>query len=271
MSIFLELSPGLSFVIICAITVAMAVLGLHLVRGKYKPEILKENHEVAAIIFNAFGLLYAVVVAFVVFVVWGRYDDAGKNIELEASQASDLFYVSKGFPDSINKPIRQALYDYASSVSTEEYQDLPKGKTSAKTLDAVKRLMALFSKMDIKAIPNPYIYEESFKGLNNMLQYRRLRVFAAQDSVPAVIWVVLLVGGIITVTYTYFFGVKKIFPQYVMTAALTITLTLILFLVFILDHPFTGTSSVGISSMKTVSDGMKKGVEADNTPPSIPK
>ena len=54
--------------IVSAITTFVALVGLHFVRKKYSTEVLKENHEVAAIIFNAFGLFYGVIMAFVVFV-----------------------------------------------------------------------------------------------------------------------------------------------------------------------------------------------------------
>ena len=68
MQSLLNLPPAISFLIVSAITTALALAGLRFVRKKYSTEVLKENHEVEAIIFNAFGLLYAVVVAFVVFV-----------------------------------------------------------------------------------------------------------------------------------------------------------------------------------------------------------
>ena len=73
----------ISFLLVAVITTALAATGLHFVRRKYPTEVLKENHEVAAIIFNAFGLLYGVVVAFVVFVTWSGYDDATKNLQME--------------------------------------------------------------------------------------------------------------------------------------------------------------------------------------------
>lgn len=86
---------ALSFLFVSTITTTIAVAGLYVVRRKYSAEILKENHEVAAIIFNAFGVLYAVVVAFVVFVTWEGYDDATKNLQLEASQVIDSLAVPK--------------------------------------------------------------------------------------------------------------------------------------------------------------------------------
>jgi len=73
-----------------------------------------------------------------------------------------------------------------------------------------------------------------------------------------VIWLVLLIGGLITVSYTYFLGVKNIRAQYLMTAALTVSITLILVLIYILDHPFTGTSSVSVEPLRQAMDEMQR-------------
>jgi uncharacterized protein YacL len=70
MQYLLYLPAPVSFFIVSAITTFFALAGLYLVRKKYSADVLKENHEVAAIIFNAFGLFYGVMVAFVVFVTW---------------------------------------------------------------------------------------------------------------------------------------------------------------------------------------------------------
>src|SRR5207253_7555349 len=107
MPFLLNWPPGISFFLVAAITTALACVGLHFVRRKYPAEVLKENHEVAAMIFNAFGLLYGVVVAFVVFVTWSGYDDATKNLQLEASDTIDLFYSTKVLPESVSKVIQQ--------------------------------------------------------------------------------------------------------------------------------------------------------------------
>ncbi len=267
MSFILELPAIVSFLIVCAVTVLITVTGLRIVRKRYPHEVLKENHEVAAVMFNAFGLLYAIVVAFVVFVTWGRYDEAGKNLELETSQAADIFFISKAFPDSTSKQIRQALSEYTIAVVEEEFITMSQGKPSTKTVDAVKKLNHIFLTMDTKTMANTIVYEEAFKRLNDMTQYRRLRIFASKDSIPMVIWLVLIAGAVIMVSYTYFFGIKKVLPQNLMTAALTITVTLILFLIFILDHPFVGSTAVSSDPMKQVMESMKKGVANDNAPP----
>src|SRR4030095_17199463 len=113
MQFLLNLPSAISFLIVSLITTAAALAGLRFVRKKYLTEVLKENHEVAAIIFNTFGLLYAVVVAFVVFVTWSGYDDATKNLEMEANETIDIFHIAKAFPEPVRTTIRQGLMDYA--------------------------------------------------------------------------------------------------------------------------------------------------------------
>jgi succinate dehydrogenase hydrophobic anchor subunit len=77
--------------------------------------------------------------------------------------------------------------------------------------------------------------------------------------VPTAVWLVLLVGGIFTVFYTFFFGMKNVKAQYFMTTTLTVTITLILFLIYVLDHPFTGASKVSTEPMTKVMEVMQNG------------
>ena len=109
MQFLLNLPPPISFFIVSAIPTFFALFGVHLVRKKYSADVLKENHEVAAIIFNAFGLFYGVMVAFVVFVTWSGYDDATKNLQMESSEALDIYHSAESFPDPAKKVIQQAL------------------------------------------------------------------------------------------------------------------------------------------------------------------
>jgi drug/metabolite transporter (DMT)-like permease len=76
--------------------------------------------------------------------------------------------------------------------------------------------------------------------------------------VPPVVWLVLLVGSVISISYTYFFGMKNIRAQYLIAASLTVTITMILFLIYVLDHPFTGASKVSAEPLKDVIEIMQK-------------
>jgi Na+/proline symporter len=249
---------ALSFFLVSAVTTAVAVAGLYLVRKRFPADVLKENHEVAAIIFNAFGVLYAVVVAFVVFVTWNGYDEATKNLQLEASQVIDLFHSAKAFPDPASKVIRDGLITYTNSVHNDELRRMAGGDIGVYSTGSLRNLIAVFDGMNDQSLPNKEVYMEALRRLNNLAEYRRLRIFAGNDVVPPMMWLVMLVGGLITVLYTYFFGARNIRAQYIMTSALTIMISLILFLVYVLDHPFTGSGRVSARPFSEAMELMQK-------------
>jgi Na+/proline symporter len=250
MRFLLQLAPPISFFIVSAVTTFFSLAGLYAVRRKYSAEVLKENHEVAAIIFNAFGLFYGVLVAFVVFVTWSGYDEATKNLQLEASEALDIFHSAEAFPDPARKIIQQGLRDYITAVYSNEVPAMAGGDISVNFGGAHTDVRKLFDQMDVTSIPNRELYAESLRRLNNLAQYRRLRIFAGNDTNPPVIWLVLLVGGVFAVSYTFFFGMKNIRAQYLITTTLTVMITSILFLIYVLDHPFTGSSRVSLEPLR---------------------
>jgi Na+/proline symporter len=259
MRFLLNLQPPVSFFIVCGTTTFIALAGLHLVRKKYSAEVLKENHEVAAIIFNAFGLFYGVMVAFVVFVTWNGYDEATKNLQLEASEALDIFHSAESFPDSSKKIIQEGVREYIAAVYNDEVKKMSVDDISLYSGGAHAELRTLFNQMDATSIPNRELYAESLRCLNNLAQYRRMRIFAGNDTVPPVIWLVLLVGGVFAVSYTFFFGMKNIKAQYLITTTLTVTVTSILFLIYVLDHPFTGTSRVSLEPLRQAMASTQEG------------
>ena len=258
MRFLLNLPPAISFLVVSAVTTTIALAGLRYVRKKYPAEVLKENHEVAAIIFNAFGLLYGVVVAFVVFVTWSGGEGVADSKIAVANETDDIFHITEAYPDPARKMIQQALMDYVASVYDDELKRMSQGDISLHSNRAMATLITDFYQIDEKSVPNRELYGESLRGINKLAEYRRLRIFAGNNTIPSVIWVVLLVGGLITVSYTYFLGVKNIRAQYLMTAALTVTITLILVLIYILDHPFTGASSVSLKPLKEIIEIMQK-------------
>jgi uncharacterized protein DUF4239 len=258
MEFLLELWPPVSFFIVSAVTTVLALTGLYLVRKKYPAEVLKENHEVAAIIFNAFGLFYGVMLAFVVFVTWSGYSDATKDLEMEANLADDLFHISKAFQEPARTVMQKGMLDYVTSVQNDELQRMARGEIEIHTTGTMSGLITAFYQLDEKSFPNRQIYAEALSRLNNLAEYRRLRIFTGNDTVPQVVWLVLLVGALFTVCFNYLFGMKNIRAQYLITATLTITMSQILFLIYVLDHPFTGASRISTEPLRQVMEVMQQ-------------
>src|SRR5437764_431334 len=84
----------------------LSVLGLLLVRRRVSLKFLETHHEVAGYFVATYGTLYAVLLAFAVFVVWVDFKDAQSNLELESNQIADLYRMAQAFPEQFRTPIQ---------------------------------------------------------------------------------------------------------------------------------------------------------------------
>jgi len=247
----LYLHPATSFTIVSIVATTAISIMLICTRKTIRIEWLKENHDLAAAIYNAFGLIYAVLVAFVVYASWNSYDTTKRNIEIEANKIAALYLDASAFDEPLKTNIRVAIANYTQAI-IDEWPLLANGmKGTQKSSDAHWEIWNAYLNINTN-MKNIYLYEESLRQLNTMTEYRRLRRFASKESTPEAIWIVLLVGGVISPLFTLFFGTKHIKTHCVMTAAYTVINAMVLYLIFIFSHPFTGSCAVSDAPFKSI-------------------
>jgi hypothetical protein len=66
------------------------------------------------------------------------------------------------------------------------------------------------------------------------------------------LWILLLSGGLIMILFTYFFGIRNLRAQMLMTAALASQIAFILFLIAAIDRPFDGVMQIGPQPFRSV-------------------
>ena len=73
-----------------------------------------------------------------------------------------------------------------------------------------------------------------------------------REGIPRLLWVVLMLGGVITVSFTYLFGLKSNVAHALMVAALTLLICGILYTIAEFDNPFSGIVEIGPDAFKEV-------------------
>jgi hypothetical protein len=230
-------------IFICVV-MAISVLGLTIVRRFANIEWLKRQHDVASFFFLMVGTLYAVLIAFAIFVVWTQFQDAGSNLEHEANEVGDLSRMSLALPDPLRQNIRLALIDYIDSVLQYEFPAMAEGRESPQTWEAVQKLWDVYNDGDPAGAKAQAYYAESLRHLNDLSNFRRTRLFTSRGTVPPTLWYLLDSGGILLIAFTYFFGHESLRSQAAMTAALAGILAFSLYLIVAYDSPYSGAARV---------------------------
>src|SRR6185312_9885527 len=90
----------------------IAVLLLLVVRQAIPPDDLRGSSDAVGNYLQTVGGIYAVLLAFIVYVVWGQFNDARTYIEREATALVDLHRTASGLPKTTRIEIQQALRHY---------------------------------------------------------------------------------------------------------------------------------------------------------------
>ncbi|WP_169405662.1 DUF4239 domain-containing protein [Deinococcus apachensis] len=226
--------------------------GMGLVRRSVRLSTLEEHREVAGFVYAVIGVVYAVLLAFVVIVAWEEQGEARTRVEREANALADLYRGARAFPAEARMARREDLRSYAETVVGREWPALARGGASPETQQAYDGLWAGYLGLSPRTTYENAWYTQALERLNDLGDERRLRLLSSQSRLPGLMWGVLWVGALVTVTFSYFFGVRSAWSQGLIVLSLSGTIALILFLVLALDRPFSGVIRVGPEAFEQV-------------------
>ena len=96
------------------------------------------------------------------------------------------------------------------------------------------------------------LHQDLLHELDKLSEARRERLVMAQGTVPSTIWFVLFLGGLLTISFTYFFGTQNEFTQCLMTGVLSALIFAAILVIIAIDRPFTGAVVVSKDPIQAV-------------------
>ena len=239
-------------ILLIGLFLGLTMGALFLVRRYIPFHKLKAHNDVAGFIFSTIGVIYAVLLAFMVIVTWESFDRADRNVAKEANCIEDMYRDSTGFPPAFKDAARSALRDYASAIVNDEWKTLARGKRSEKAQLASEKIWDLYTSFQPENENQIIFFEKSVGKLNEAAELRRERILAAGPGIPSILWIVLISGGLITILFTIFFGTENFVAQLIMSSMLSTLVALSLFTIMTLDFPFTGSVTISPDTFRTV-------------------
>jgi hypothetical protein len=226
------------FLIIMIVT-SLSVLGMVIVRKNVALDSLVQYHEVAGYLLSVVGTLYAVLLGFVVVDAMQHMQDVRGLISMEASGLANIYLCAEGLPADKRETLRADCREYARQVIDDEWSTLRHGHYSQKTFHSVFRIWKEITTLEPKTEREQLIQQQLISEICSMTQNHRTRVISSTKGVAPAMWLVLIVGGVFTVIFTYFFGVSNLKAQALMTMLVATTLSLNVLLVYVFGNPMS--------------------------------
>src|SRR5262249_24232299 len=120
----------LSAILLVGVPTLVAMGGPALIRRRLTLERLRANNEVAGFKFAAVGVLYAVLLAFAIIVVWEKSGDAESHVADEAGAAATIYRLSAGIGGETGTQLRAAISTYLSTAIADDWPAMERGENS---------------------------------------------------------------------------------------------------------------------------------------------
>ena len=249
-------------ILICAF-VTLAVGGLILVQRTVSIATRRQHNDVAGFIYAVLGVVYAVLLGLMVVAVWEEWNEAAHTADDEASSLAEVFWLANRMPESRGHHIQELARSYARVVVEEEWPLMEEEKSSPKAWDLLDDLRTNLQNLDPTTPEEQVVYEQGFERMRDLADARGDRLLQSKQGLPAILWVVLISGGIVVVSFTYLFGLDSTTIHLLMVASLALVISLVLFTVAALNFPFKGDITIHPEAMEQVLDRLESSKLSD--------
>lgn len=245
--------------VVCGVCL-VAVGGLMLVQRLVPVEVRQGHNEVAGFIYAVIGVIYAVILALVVIAVWEDFGRARDTVEGEANAAAEIFWYAHSLPEPEGHHVQELVRSYAEEVVEVEWPLMEQGQappmeSSRETPSGwalIDDIRATMQGLEPQTEADQELYAEGLDQVEQLADARRMRLVAAQEGLPTVLWVVLVSGGMAVVAFTYFYGLENIWAHTLMVVWLAGGIALVLFAIYSLEHPFSGGARVSPGAFELI-------------------
>ncbi|MFF7634130.1 hypothetical protein ACFZB9_13380 [Kitasatospora sp. NPDC008050] len=229
---------------IVLIVLAVLAVGLFLLQ-RWVPHPVREAHnDVAGFIFAAVGVIYAVLVAFVVVTVWTNDDAARKTTFQEADSLAGIYWISRELPAPLGPQLEQQTLSYARTVMDTEWPLMASHQSSPAATDLVYQIRDSVFAINPNGPQQQVLYEHAVSHMEDLASQRRARLNEVDDEVPTLLWVALIVGAVLTVGFTFLFGLPNTLAHSLMVLSLGGLVVISLLVIKEMNFPFTGVTAV---------------------------
>jgi predicted ABC-type exoprotein transport system permease subunit len=234
-----ELPAWFLFLLIVGVPVGLVWVVTFLLHGRTPAAKDEKHNEVAGFIFATVGVVYAVLLAFVVIVVWEQFLSAEDAVSQEAAALITVAHDTSSFPEPARTQARDQLRAYATFVLNDEWKTLDEDTLEHEerptTLAALNNVWRIY-----RSLPSTAVDPHTTDSLDTLSAQRAIRLHANQTAMPDVLWVTLVLGAVVTVGFGMILHMKNVHFHAAMTALLTALLTSCLWLIVLINHPFSG-------------------------------
>lgn len=214
-------------------------------RARLQDKTRTEAGRTAAIMLGVLANIYAVLIAFVIVQGWGNLQEAQSYVDAQATALTEIRENAKVLGPADAAPINTALKAYAQSVVNDDFPSMEEnGHRSPITSVKLAQLFEAVRSVTPEGTAQIAFYDQTVDQLDDIVSARQSAVTASDGSLPAPLYLLLALGGVIVVALACVLDSKHRRSHMSIVCSIAVIIAFMLAIVVSFDHPFTGPIAV---------------------------
>ncbi len=239
---------------------ALSLLGLLAVRHLVPQDVLHKSNDVVGNYLQTLGSIYAVLLAFVVYVVWGQFNEVRGLVDREANEVLDLYRTVEALHGLERCAVRDGLRRYVDEVLDSEWTAMERchidhSEEVGHILDDTWEALHVFEPKTAREVA---LFDECLKRFNDLSDARADRLSSAVARIPFALHLLLYGGAVIVVGSMWLFEVENVWIHALITSAMAGAVSHVLYVVRDLDDSFSGDWKVDPEPFQRVRRYMRR-------------
>jgi len=241
-----QLPTAVLGVLIISSAVLLAVAGAALTQRRVPLEVRNAHTVPLSLINGGLNVMFGVIVGFTSFIVLSQYRVAQQTVQSEAGDLEEIYKLAESLPQPKREHIQGLVASYIRVVVDEGWPLMRRGVWSPRAdalVDELRKSIQEGYKTSTGA--EQQFFAEELSVMDDLDKDREVRLLALRQHLPAILWFALVVLATTTIGFSYLLGMESRRLHLLSVAALTTSIVLVLFTIFVLDRPFGTDFQVG--------------------------
>ena len=231
-----------------------AVGGLYTTRSWVKRQHQSDHshNDIVSYFLAPVTVFYGITLGLLAVATWTNFSNTQDKVDREAQVVGSLYRDVNSFPEPLRTTLDDDVRAYVREVVDVSWPLQRKGVTPYSSGPKLEQFQADLLLFEPKTEREKIVTAQAYQVFNNLVEARRGRLESVSSGMPASLWSLVILGGLITLTATLFFDTPSFRMHLWMSILLGTLVGLMVFLVATLDNPFRGKVSIGPGSLERV-------------------
>ena len=240
--------------LIVSIIVSGSILG-YLVSRRTVRKLLGSSdryNDVVSWVFTGVGVFYGLALGLIAVATWENYSDIDAHASKEAALIGALFDNLDGYGPPYQAALEGQLRAYTRFIIERDWPAHRQGRVDEEGTRLLSRFEDTVMRIEPGSDRVKLVHGQVISDLNQVDDARGLRLSSVTAGLPAVLWAVVLIGGVLNIMLLYLFWIENRTLHLTLIGLYSGFIALLIFLTAAMDNPYRGEFSVSPDTFRDV-------------------